>query len=129
MDKYYTPEELRQMYEKHIGNLVRLEGGTMEAMREREPFEEWVGRLRQEWEEFEEMKRVVKAKLALTRRSMMTPNEAYKCLHDCRYCGSFTGNDVTGCEGALTPCPAFRLDLTVAPEWAKDCTYLFKQDE
>ena len=34
-------EELHQMYEDYIWELVRQEGGTMEAMREREPFEEW----------------------------------------------------------------------------------------
>ena len=59
---------------------------------------------------------------------MLSPDEAYECLHDCRYCDSFTGNDVTGCEGAPIPCQGFRLDLTTAPEWAEDYAYLFKQD-
>lgn len=34
-------EELHQMYEDYIWELVSREGGTMEDMREREPFEEW----------------------------------------------------------------------------------------
>ena len=42
-DPYWEDHEyeLRQMYEDYILELVRQEGGTVEDMKERVPFEEW----------------------------------------------------------------------------------------
>lgn len=44
---YYETHEdtLRQEYEDYILELVAAEGGTVEAMREREPFDAWVKEL------------------------------------------------------------------------------------
>lgn len=43
---YETHEdELRQEYEDYILELVAAEGGTVEAMRERVPFDAWVKEL------------------------------------------------------------------------------------
>ena len=58
----------------------------------------------------------------------MSPKEAYEYLHTCEFCDSFTGNDETGCEGAPSACPMFRLDRYTAPSWAEEYASLFEPD-
>lgn len=61
----------------------------------------------------------------------MTINEIYECLHNCRYCDSFTGDSSTGCKGAPSwrcPCSGFKLDLCTAPSWAAEYVFLFEED-
>ena len=50
----------------------------------------------------------------------MTVDEAYECLHQCRYCDGYTGDDSTGCAGRSTPCKHWSLDRITMPRWAAE---------